>query len=424
MISKVNNSIRASILGILSLLMILTFGAFNSVSAENGIPFQIVPILPDGQKEGITSYFSIDVDGNSKKDILELRLKNNSEETKDIQVKVVDAYTSPNGVVHYTDRESENSKIIDDKYKMSTHLKLQGNEMITLQGGEETIVRAKLDAQDIEGVLLGGFSFQVYEDEDKVDVDQNGSSFQINNEVNMVVGVMLEFDGGNEVNISIEEPYIDPMPSYYAIRLPVTMESPSFKKVEIEYDVHLGEQLVFGNKAEFEFAPKTKTNVSLPWEADSIKKGEIYTLSATINYNDENGNAQKITYEEVFKYNPDENAVDKVTSTLLKKPIEEGSSPWTVVGSAVGTLILILALIIVGIFAARKGNLYMVKVEGEDLPAEIVEGHPLYESLEKGSKPKEQGKFGIYKLRKNNGKKRYVYSHLIVNEGDTSYKMK
>lgn len=421
MISKANNLIRVSILGILSLLMILTFGAFSSVSAESGIPLQVVPILPDGQKEGITSYFSIDVDGNSKKDTLELRLKNNSEEAKDIQVKVVDAYTSPNGVVQYTDSESKNSKIIDDKYKMSTHLKLQGNEVITLQGGEETIVRANLDAQDIEGILLGGFSFQVYEDE--AEVDQNGASFQINNKVNMVVGVMLEFDGGNEVNMSIEEPYIDPMPSYYAIRLPVTMESPSFKNVEIEYEVHLGEQLVFGNKAGFEFAPKTKTNISLPWEADSIKKGEIYTLSATINYNDENGNAQKVAYEEVFKYNPDENAIDKVTNAFLKKPIEEGSSPWVVVG----TLILILALI-GGILAARKGNLYMVEVGEEDLPKEIVEGHPLYESLEKGSKPKGQGKFGVYKLRKNNGKKRYVYSHLVVhlveNEEDTRYKKK
>lgn len=404
---------RARISILLAMILVGLLSFTSSVFAEGNIPFEIKPKFTADQQEGVANYISIKVDGDSKEDIFEFSLKNRASESKEVSISVVDAYTSPNGVIQYTNIKSENSTIVDENYKMSNHLTLEGENVITLKGGEERVIRTHLNAKSLEGVLLGGVSFQLYEEGGSTGDEE--SSFKINNKINMVVGVVVEFDSDKDVNIVLDKPFVDPMPSYYAIRLPITMDAPLFKKVSMNYEVLKDGELLFNGTTNYEFAPKTKANVSIPWEAESIKSNENYQLRGTLEYTNKDGEIQEQPFDFKFDYSPNDNTVGNITNALTR-PFEDESLPWTL-GIVAGVAVALLAF-----FLLRRKETYIL-FHNEDFPAEIHKGNPLYEKMI--VETNEYGKeYGVYNKKKGrNGEHFFVYSHREIRKTDKVYKL-
>lgn len=392
-------------------IMVGLFSLVSNVFADNvGVPFEIKPVFTAEQEEGVANYISIKVDGNSKEDVFEFSLKNRADESKEVVIKVVDAYTSPNGVVQYTDIETENSMITDDNHKLSTHLTLDGESIITLKGGEERIITTRLNAKNVQGILLGGLSFQLYEE--GAEKEDEESSFKINNKINMVVGVMVEFNSDKDVNIILDNPYVDPMPSYYAIRLPITMDAPLFKKVAMDYEVLKDGKSLFIGKTDYEFAPMAKAKVSIPWEAETIKGNESYQLRGNLEYTNKKGETQKQPFDFNFEYSPNDSAVGNITNTLTR-PFEEESLPWTM-----GIIMVVVAIGALAFFLMRrKKESYILQHDG-NFPAEIHKGNPLYDNITKTTSEYNK-EYGVYNKKKGkDGNSYYVYSHKEIKVQD------
>ena len=269
---------------LLSFILLSFYGILTVSADSNGIPFIVEPILPDNQDEVVNSYISIISDSNNLNQNIEFKVTNESEIEQNIYIKVVDAYTSPNGVIQYVEEESDNSTITNDNYKLSKHLTLPENQ-VTLKPGETKIITSSLDVNDLEGTLLGGVSFSTTGKSEEY--EKNDTSFKINNEINMVIGVMVTFKNQTEIDFTIDEPYLDPMPSYYAIRLPISLDAPLLVNgTEIKYIVKHNDKELFSGQKEFSFAPLTKVNMAIPFEYEEIINNEIYDVLGEIIYID------------------------------------------------------------------------------------------------------------------------------------------
>lgn len=341
---------RRSLLLLMISIICLSLAIDNSklvFADSNGLPFMVEPVLPKNQDEDVSSYISLVPEDGVVKQNVEFKITNESEVDQEIKINVVDAYTSPNGVIQYVEKESDNSVIANEAYKLSNYLKVDENN-ITLKAGETRIVSGFLNANDLEGVLLGGVSFSAIEEGETEQKDN--SSFKINNEINMVIGVMINFDTTQEANFIIEDPFLDPMPSYFAIRLPISLDSPLLvKDSEVKYQVkNKGEKLFSGQK-EFSFAPFTKVNMSIPFEHEEIKNNETYEVIGEIIYKDKEGNEIKKDFEGSFKYRK-EKEVNENTS-LLKAPVEKSNFPmW-------GVLVVIIPMVVIVFLVYRNRKL-------------------------------------------------------------------
>lgn len=330
---------------IASLLMIASFIIMPMKSDASGIPFDVKPVLPSNQDPDVTSYISINAE--SSKNInqeLEFVLKNHKDVEQTVEINVVDAYTSPNGVVQYVEEEMDNTEIIDDRYKMTNYLKLDGENKIVLKPNEEKTIKTKLDVGGLEGVLLGGVTFKTVEEGEIIEQDK--STFQIDNEIKMVIGVKVDFGTERNVEIEIGEPFVDPMPAYYAVRLPVTLNAPLLKKLDLDYQIIKDGETLFEGEGEYDFAPMTKTELSLAWEHEKIEEKTPYVLKGTLSYKDVDGEEKTLDFEKEFVFEGDEQ--DGSLKTLTVPIIEKDVS--------ILLFVLILVIVLLGVLFIRHNK--------------------------------------------------------------------
>lgn len=392
---------RKIVISLSLVLMLITF-IMPSFSHASGIPFDVKPILPDNQEPNITSYISIKPDSKSLDQNLEFTIKNNESKEKEIEINVVNAYTSPNGVVQYVKKEQENSRIVDDSYKLTNYLSLEGDNKITLKGNEERKIVTKLNVDELDGVVLGGVSFKTVS-EGKVK-EQENASFQINNEINMVIGVMIDFGTDKKVAINIGDPYVDPMPAYYAVRLPVSLETPLFKELKLDYKVLHKDKELFSNKSKYDFAPMTETNIALAWEHEEIKPNTPYILKGVFTYKDIDGKEKTLEFEKefIFKDEKQENVFASLTT-----PIVEGNFPYWLVALAV-----LLTLLVV-YYVRKRANTYVL-FSDEEAPRTISNDHELYSIVQKKKDALNRGNaknMHIYTKKKLSKTKEIYYAY-------------
>lgn len=379
---------------ITSLLLLITIFILPIKSNANGIPFDVKPILPENQNPDVTSYISINADSNSLNQELEFILKNYQDSEQIIEVNVVNAYTSPNGVVQYVNKELENSEIIDDAYKMTNYLKLIEENKITLKPNEEKLIKATLDVDGLDGVLLGGLSFKTVQEGEVM--EQENTSFQIDNEINMVIGVMINFGTDKQVEVSLGDPFVDPMPAYYAIRLPTTLNTPLFKKLDLNYQVLKDGEVLFENKGEFDFAPMTKTDLALAWEHKNIEKNKPYVLKGVFKYKDIDDTEKTLEFEKEFVFEGDnENTVlDRLTTPFVDKDF-----PYWLIA-------LIVLIVLAIIYYLKKRASTYVLFSDEEVPQIIAKENEFYDKLQKKT----------IAVNHENAKNMHIYTKKIKNK--------
>lgn len=329
---------------IASLLMIASFIIMPMKSNASGISFDVKPVLPSNQDPDVTSYISINAESESVNQELEFVLKNHKDVEQTVEINVVDAYTSPNGVVQYVEEEMDNTEIIDDRYKMTNYLKLDGENKIVLKPNEEKTIKTKLDVGGLEGVLLGGVTFKTVEEGEIIEQDK--STFRIDNEIKMVIGVKVDFGTERNVEIEIGEPFVDPMPAYYAVRLPVTLNAPLLKKLDLDYQIIKDGETLFEGEGEYDFAPMTKTELSLAWEHEKIEEKTPYVLKGTLSYKDVDGEEKTLDFEKEFVFEGDEQ--DGSLKTLTVPIVEKDVS--------ILPFVLILVIVLLGVLFIRHNK--------------------------------------------------------------------
>ena len=317
-----------------ALFILFLFGSTLSVSAaEQGLPFSVEPIIPDNQVEGVQSYLSVKVDDTSVNETYSFLITNQSEVEQSVDVTVVDAYTSPNGGIQYAlDGDLERSSIDNDAYFLSKHVSLD-QEVVTLAPLETKEINLQVDISDVNGSILGGLRFGLIDPD--TDPESQGDGFQIDNKINMIIGAMFTFDVDTPIDYTFGEMSIDPMPSYFAMRLPITLNAPRLNNdVHLSYEVfdNLDEPALFTGEQVLNFAPHTSADISLPFNYAEIEPDHDYTLKGTLSYKD-GDKSLDLPFERTFHYVAGESQ-DTVESDSLLVPKVVGTEtnhyPWYV----------------------------------------------------------------------------------------------
>lgn len=385
---------------IASLLMIASFIIMPMKSDASGIPFDVKPVLPSNQDPDVTSYISINAESESVNQELEFVLKNHKDVEQTVEINVVDAYTSPNGVVQYVEEEMDNTEIIDDRYKMTNYLKLDGENKIVLKPNEEKTIKTKLDVGGLEGVLLGGVTFKTVEEGEIIEQDK--STFRIDNEIKMVIGVKVDFGTERNVEIEIGEPFVDPMPAYYAVRLPVTLNAPLLKKLDLDYQIIKDGETLFEGEGEYDFAPMTKTELSLAWEHEKIEENTPYVLKGVFSYKDIDGKEKTMNFEKEFVFKGDEegNTLKTLTTPIVEKDV-----------SILFFFLIPLIVLVVAYLLWIRKNTYVL-FNDDIAPNMVIFGDPLYNEIQQKKVAVNKNgatKMHIYKRRKNIKTKEVFY---------------
>lgn len=329
---------------LLTFIIVISVGTSDVYANSNGLPFSVEPILPENQKADVDSYISVSSTENSLRQDVEFKISNQSNQEQEIKVTVVDAYTSPNGVIQYVQEELENSKITNENYKLSNYLEVQ-NDTITLSKDESKIISIPLRVNNLEGVLLGGVSFRAVEEGQEQ--EEGDSTFQINNEINMVVGVMATFDTDKDAAFLIDEPILDPMPSYFAIRLPITLDAPVLiQDAVINYKVTHHDEQLFENQKKVHFAPYTKTNIAIPFEHDEIIENGSYTIKGELIYQDQHANEIIKEFDKTFEYVKEDNENSVVGTLNVPTELNANVVPvWIIMVAILIPVIILLSFI-------------------------------------------------------------------------------
>ncbi|MCM3113643.1 WxL protein peptidoglycan domain-containing protein [Lederbergia lenta] len=335
----------------------LSLPAFVSANS-GGMKYSVQPILPENHVKGMEGYgIYIKPNTQTLKQEFEFILTNNTTEILDLEVEVLNAYTSANGGVEYSAQESDNNTIINKSYEMKQYLK--GPDKINLQGGQRKVVKFQLDIANVEGTVLGGIAFR---EGTETEVTNEGTlSFEIKNKINTMYGLVINFPTNKVPKFLFEPAYLDAMPMYYELRLPITLNSPLLlKNIEIEYEVLFKGEKLFFSKENIDYAPMTKTNFSIPFDYKVIEKNKPYTLKGKISYVDQNGVKQVEEFEQKVKYK-DENQDSNFNITNLTKPIVKGGISTNLV-VLIGMITLLIFFVF---FLYRRKNKKDEKDENE-----------------------------------------------------------
>lgn len=373
------------VLGILLILFafIGTTGSIAFADSKEEQPFTIYPVLPANQDTDVQSYISINTSDDALKQKIAYEIENNTDKPLDMRIEPLNAVTSPNGVIHYTNEDEVNAKIINENYRLVDYISVV--DSVTIQPGERITVKALVDIpkSKIDGTVLGAIGFQVTE---KGAIHKKEKmTFQINNETNVIMGVQVNFGTDKKADFQIDKPYVDPMPSYYAVRLPVTSSTPLIMSdVLLKYEVldENNKQLFKNEDRVFKFAPNTKTNIVIPWNSDSIEKGKTYTLKGSLNFND-----KSIEFEKTFTYKGD--AVDVPDGQDFDTPTTESNTFW--LWLLLGLAVLLGAILYV---IYKNKNKYVLYSDSPSATAFITKEDELFNDVKRKKDVKNTANLG------------------------------
>ncbi len=281
--------------------LLLLFGIsplFSVSAAEQALTFSVEPILPENQDQGIEHYISVTPNEQSLQQDFSFVIKNETNQPQTIHVDVLNAYTSANGVIQYTNKETEDSQILDSNYEMKKYV--QAPNKVELGAGETKEIQVKVNIPDMEGTILGAISFQNTEDTSQSKT--KGISLNVLNEVKVIYGLAFHFPTQQQSQFDVGNAYLEPMANYYAVRLPVSLKQPLLlENITLDYEVDYQGKTLFSSQEDINFAPMSKTNLSIPFDYKNIKVNEPYQIKAQLTYK-ENGEVKTTTYESTFLY--------------------------------------------------------------------------------------------------------------------------
>lgn len=348
---------------------------------DGGKIYTVLPIPSKHQEKGVTNYISVVSGQDAINEKIQFEVTNKTDKPITLNVTPLNAYTSPNGAIQYTEKlEEAQSRLLDENYAMKEKNYIEIADKLTLAPKESKVVSGSLqvdaNAAKIQGSVLGGVAFQLFEKGDAV--QQEESQFRINNEMNTVVGVMATFTertDDNKIQFEFGEPFVEPMPAYYGIRLPVAFDSSVLlQNVSFEYEVldEKNKQL-FAYKVKpeqarmFNFSPKSHPNVLFPWDHDDIQKNTKYTLKGVLKYTGSDKKEQRVPFEKTFEFGGKDWNGNTASPNSPTMGGDGGFNYWW--------LLLLIPLALLAWYILRKRNDLYVYHNESDVPETMIIKH-------------------------------------------------
>lgn len=371
----------------------------------NGLPeYIITPILPSNQEEGREGWFSLNITGGKIDQEIEYEIKNNTDQELEITTKALNALTSPNKVIQYIETAEDNkSALTEETYALADIVEVP--KSITLEPKEIKNLKVKIKGENIKGQLLGAISFQKVEEDEVVENVDEDVPIQIKNEQRTVMGLQINNqDDKIKNNLEVGNVYLETMPSYYSLYLPIkNTEAKILKDGLLEYKVEdkKGKILFETEQGEnIDFAPKSKTDISIPWTADKIENTTEYKITGKITIADD-----VFPFESSFKTDFGEKEMNESGSYSLPKI---GSNGFNMYFLLIPLFILILSIYYVT-------TRYVVFSNNEEISNKIQPGHPTFGQIDPLLKAKNQNKYHYKHTFKR--KKKYKTEHYYLLTG-------
>lgn len=143
-------------------ILVLIF-AFTSLSFEQLVladsnDFSVIPVLPENQNPDVPSYFDITVTPNQQQ-TLQVKIKNNSDESVKYKIYVNTATTNQNGIIDYSISDFEKDESMKLSLKDCITLK---EPLVEVPANSEKEVSLELNIPEapFEGIALGGITVE------------------------------------------------------------------------------------------------------------------------------------------------------------------------------------------------------------------------------------------------------------------------
>lgn len=279
------------------IIVIMTTIAFAVSASAEQMLVDVAPVFPKNQDPEVKNYVSLHVNESHFKQEIEFIVSNRSKEEVTIQIEALNALNSPQKGIQYTkNTEESNTRLLDNRYALANYIEV--NEQVTLKGRETKRIQAKIDIPELDGTILGAIGFKTLNKAEET----NDEQLMIHNELNRVIGVQINAENSELAEFVVHDPYVEPMPAYYIIRLPIELNSSLLMKdVLLEYEVFDDKgNLLFESKEEpsFNIAPHTQTAFALPWQHDTLEENKEYVIKGELNYGNES-----LTFNKTFDFN-------------------------------------------------------------------------------------------------------------------------
>jgi len=327
--------------------LLLAIGGYRQVAHAESVGYTVNAVLPKNQDDSKATYFALRMKPNQEQN-LTVVITNQTKSAQKFQVSVNQAITNNNGVIDY----SQNKPTLDKSLKVGIKdvFDQEKPQTVTVAGkkSKKVTVRAKMPAQKINGMILGGINVTKLDNEDEKD----SKGVMINNKFAYVIGVRLR-EASNNVgpNMNLLSVKAGQINSLNQVKAKLQNPEPGImSNLKVKAKVtKAGEDKVLleNEKANMAMAPNSNFDYSLPWGDKEMKAGNYtLTLDATAKggYHWHFVKNFTITKEEVGKLANKFNQPEKQKSYLW----------WFVAGGIL--IVLLLAVIIYLLLKNRRKN--------------------------------------------------------------------
>lgn len=304
----------------------------------NKMNFSVKAILPENQRDQTHTYFDLNIVPGTTQ-VIEVELKNETDNDVTVQTVANTAVTNDNGIVEYTNEKPKLDKSLATPF--SKIASVQSDITIPKQSSLHLPITLKIPEKSFDGVILGGLYFK--EKETDQETKKSKDDVQIENKFSYTIGVLLAESpetvlpdlvlndvkatqkvGRNVVTANLQNPKA-------ALLSNLTVDA---KVYEAESNQLLHEE----KQTSLRMAPNSNFNYSVSWGNEAFKTGD-YRIEITATDGNQNWHLKKgfkIKGEEAKKYN--DSAVH----------IAQKSTPWTywLMGGIIIVLLIVIAILI------------------------------------------------------------------------------
>ncbi|MFF2459738.1 DUF916 and DUF3324 domain-containing protein [Peribacillus simplex] len=325
------------------LSIIFTFSILKASAAE--FNFAVETVIPKNQVDKKKTYFDLMMKPGQKQ-VLEINLRNDTENDVNINPLIHSATTNLNGVVEYGENDIESDSTL--LYKMEDIVKTEEEIIIPAKGNYKVKMDVVMPKEDLDGVLAGGIILQEKTEGtgDKQKENENNKGLSIENEFAYVVAILLR-ENENEVKpeIQLNDVFPDQINARNVINANIQNIMPMYMNqmtVKAKVTKKGDSQVMYeSNKEGMQMAPNSNFDYPISLHGERLEAGE-YTLEMT---------AASMGEEWHWKRN------FKIDGGLAKKLNDSDVSiqkDYTWLYVIIGGIVILLALILCVIFMRRK----------------------------------------------------------------------
>ncbi|WFA03819.1 DUF916 and DUF3324 domain-containing protein [Bacillus sp. HSf4] len=255
-------------------------------ASASELNFAVETVIPENQINKKLTYFNLLIEP-SEKQILEIKLRNDTDKDVTVVPKIASATTNHNGVVEYGSSDVEADSTL--QYNMKDIVTTEEEVTIPAKGSYTLKLEVNMPDEEFDGVLAGGITLQEKDDEssdngDEVSGDKSGLS--IENKFAYVVAIVLQ-NNENKVSpeLTLNDIYPDQINKRNVIKANVQNIMPMYMN-QMSVNAKITEKgksevLYEATSESLQMAPNSNMDYPIRLNGEALKGGE-YTLDMTV----------------------------------------------------------------------------------------------------------------------------------------------